>query len=85
MTDQNNMASRGAGPVLEPGERPASEGRRWAILLGFAAVAFLAAASVNHKADQPDAPPAAAAATDPAPASTSAVAPQPAPSTRSGG
>jgi hypothetical protein len=85
MADPNNIADRDAGPLLEPGERPMSEGKRWAILLGFTAVVFLAAFSVNHKADQGDAPPAAATATQPAPPSTSAVAPQPAPAPPSGG
>lgn len=85
MTDQNNIAQREAGPLLEPSERPVSEGKRWAILIGFAAVAFLAAASVNHKGDKRDEPPAAATAMQPAPPSTSAVAPQPAPAPPSGG
>ncbi len=85
MTDPNNVENREAGPLLESGERPMSEGKRWAILLGFAAVVFLAAFSVNHEADTGDAPPAAATATQPAPPSTSAVAPQPTPAPRSGG
>jgi hypothetical protein len=85
MTDPNNIADRDAGPLLAPGERPMSEGKRWAILLGFAAIVFAAAFSIDHKADQGSAPPAAATATQPAPPSTSAVAPQPTPAPRSGG
>ena len=85
MADPTNMADREAGPLLEPGERPMSEGKRWAILLGFAAVVFAAAFSVNHEADQGSAPPAAATASQPAPPSTSAVAPQPAPAAPSSG
>jgi hypothetical protein len=85
MTDPNNIADREAGPLLEPGERPMSEGKRWAILLGFAAAVFLAAFSIDHTADQGSAPPAAATATQPAPPSTSAVAPQPAPAAPSRG
>jgi hypothetical protein len=85
MTDQSNIASRKAGPVHDPDERPVSYGKRWAILIGFAALVLGAAASVNHKADQPNEPPAAAAATAPAPASTNAVLPPTAPAAKSGG
>ena len=38
MTDQSNTARRQAGPALDPDERPSASGKRWAILLGFAAV-----------------------------------------------
>jgi hypothetical protein len=69
----------------DPDERPASSGKRWAILIGFAVVALGAAASINHRSDKDDAPPAAAAAQQPAPASTNAVLPQGAPATKSGG
>ena len=62
-----------------------STGKKWAILLGFAAFVFLVVASVNHKGDQPSAPPAASTATAPAPGSTNAVLPQGAPATKSGG
>ncbi len=85
MTDRNPIADRDGGPLLEPGQRPMSEGKRWAILLGFAAIVFGAALSVNHETDTGDAPPAAATATQPVPPSTSAVAPQPTPAPRSGG
>ena len=85
MTDQSNIADRAAGPLLDPGERPASSGKRWAILIGFAAVALGAAASVSHRSDKAEAPPAAAATTAPAPGSTNAVLPQGAPATKSGG
>jgi hypothetical protein len=61
-----------------------STGKKWAILLGFAAFVFLVVASVNHKGDQPAAPPAAATAAAPAPGSTNAVLPQGAPATKSG-
>jgi hypothetical protein len=86
MSEQRDIADREAGPQLDSGQRPLGAGKSWAILLGFAAVVFLAAASVNHKRDAPNSePPAAATATQAAPGSTSAVAPQPAPATRSGG
>jgi hypothetical protein len=85
MTDQSNMANREAGPVLAPDERPASSGKRWAILIGFAALVSIAAASINHKNDQPSVPPAASTATQPAPGSTNAVLPPGAPATKSGG
>ena len=86
MTDQSNMANREAGPVLDPNERPASNGKRWAILIGFAALVSIAAASINHKGDQRNEPPAASTATAPAPGSTNAVLPQGAPpATKSGG
>jgi hypothetical protein len=85
MTDPTNISNREAGPVLDPDERPASSGKRWAILIGFAAVVSLAAASVNHRSDKADAPPAAAAAKQQAPSSTNAVLPQGAPATKSGG
>jgi|tagenome__1003787_1003787.scaffolds.fasta_scaffold20708471_3 hypothetical protein len=86
MTHRSDIASREAGPVLDPDERPVSYGKRWAILIGFAVVVLGAAASINHKADQPnDEPPAAAAAKAPAPASTNAVLPPGAPATKSGG
>ena len=35
-----------------PDERPASSGKRWAILIGFAALVSIAAASINHRGDQ---------------------------------
>ena len=38
--------------MLDPDERPASNGKRWAILIGFAALVSIAAASINHKGDQ---------------------------------
>lgn len=85
MTDPTNIANRDAGPVLDPDERPASNGKRWAILIGFAAVVFIAAASVNHRGDQRNEPPAASTAAQPAPGSTNAVLPQGAPATKSGG
>jgi hypothetical protein len=85
MTDPTNIANRAAGPALAPDERPTGDGKRWAILIGFSAVVLLAAASINHRSDKPDEPPAAAAATQPAPASTNAVLPQGAPATKSGG
>ena len=66
MANQDS-ANREAGPLLEPNERPASNAKRWAILIGFAAVMFLAVVSINHKGDQPSAPP-AASATGPTPA-----------------
>src|ERR1044072_7946296 len=56
-----DIANREAGPLLEPNQRPASSAKRWAILLGFAALVFLFAFSVNHQGDQPAAPPAATA------------------------
>ena len=80
-----NMANRETGPALAPDERPASSGKRWAILLGFAAAVFIAAASVNHNTDKQDQPPAATAAQAPAPASTNAVLPPGAPAAKSGG
>jgi hypothetical protein len=83
MADPNNIADRNAGPLLETGERPMSEAKRWAILLGFAAIVFTAALSIDHSVDQGSAPP--ATATQPAPPSTSAVAPQPTPAPASGG
>jgi hypothetical protein len=85
MADPNNTADRDAGPLPETGERPMSEAKRWAILLGFAAIVFAAALSIDHSVDQGSEPPAAATATQPAPPSTSAVAPQPAPAPASGG
>ena len=85
MTDQSNIANREPGPVLDPDERPASSGKRWAILIGFAALVSIAAASINHKGDQPSVPPAASTATQPAPGSTNAVLPPGAPATKSGG
>jgi hypothetical protein len=85
MTDPDNIATRATGPMLDPGERPASSGKRWAILLGFAVIVFGAAASINHRTDKADEPPAASAATAPAPASTNAVLPQGAPAAKSGG
>jgi hypothetical protein len=85
MTDQTNIASREAGPALAPDERPASSGKRWAILLGFAAAVFVAAASINHSTDKADQPPAATAAQAPAPASTNAVLPPASPAAKSGG
>ena len=85
MTDQTNLADRETGPALDPDERPASSGKRWAILIGFAAVLFLAAASVNHKGDPQNVPPAASTATAPAPGSTNAVLPPTAPAAKSGG
>lgn len=85
MTDETSIASRPTGPTLGPDERPASSGKRWAILIGFAVIVFGAAASVNHRTDKADEPPAAAAATAPAPASTNAVLPAGAPATKSGG
>ena len=85
MTDQSNIADRAAGPMLDPDERPASSSKRWAILVGFAVVVLGAAASVNHRADKVDAPPAAAATTAPAPGSTNAVLPPSAPAAKSGG
>ena len=85
MTDQSNIADRAAGPVLDPDARPPSTGKRWAILIGFAVVALGAAASVNHRSDKADEPPAASAAQAPAPGSTNAVLPPSAPATKSGG
>lgn len=64
----NDIASREAGPLLEPGERPASSGKRWAILVAFAAVMFLGVASISHKGNDPAPPPAATTATGPTPA-----------------
>ena len=80
-----NIENRAAGPVLGPDERPVSNRKRWAILIGFAAVVSVLAASVNHRNDRPSEPPAAAAAQQPAPASTNAVLPQGAPAAKSGG
>ena len=85
MTDQSNITNRDAGPVLDPDERPASSGKRWAILIGFAALVSIAAASINHRGDERDAPPAASTATQPAPGTTNAVLPQGAPAAKSGG
>ena len=85
MTDPGNIANREPGPVLEPDQRPMSTAKSWAILLGFAAVVFLGAASINHKGDQRNKPPAASTAAQPAPGSTNAVLPQGAPATKSGG
>ena len=66
MSNQQDIANREAGPLLKPGER-SSTGKRWAILIGFAALMFLAVASVSHKGDETNAPP-AASATGPTPA-----------------
>ena len=66
MSDQQDIANREAGPLLDPNERPASSGKRWTILIGFAAAVFLMVFSINHKGDQPNAPP-AATATGPTP------------------
>jgi hypothetical protein len=85
MTDPTDIAGREAGPTLDPDERPASSGRRWAILIAFAVVALGAAASVNHRSDKQDEPPAASAAKQQAPGTTNAVLPQGAPGTKSGG
>jgi hypothetical protein len=76
MSNQHDIANREAGPLIEPGERPASSAKRWAILIGFAALVFLFAFSINHKGDQQSAPP-AATATGPTPAAP--VTPPPAP------
>jgi hypothetical protein len=67
MAMSNDIANREAGPLLEAGERPAGTGKRWAILIGFAALMFLAVASISHKGDETNAPP-AATATGPTPA-----------------
>jgi hypothetical protein len=85
MTEQTDIASRQTAPDIDPDERPASSGKRWAILIGFAVVVFGAAASVNHRSDKQDQPPAASAAQAPAPGSTNAVLPSSAPATKSGG
>jgi hypothetical protein len=85
MTDPDTIANRATGPVLDPSERPASDAKRWAILLGFAAAVFIAAASINHRDDPGSEPPAASTATAPAPASTNAVLPPGAPTAKSGG
>jgi hypothetical protein len=86
MTDPTNIANRHAGPALDADERPASSGKRWAILIGFAAVVSIAVASVNHRSDRPaEEPPAAAAAKQQPPGSTNAVLPQGAAPTKSGG
>ena len=85
MTDHSNIADRAAGPVLDPDAQPASSGKRWAILIVFAAIVLGAAASVNHRSDKAEQPPAAAAAQAPAPASSNAVLPQGAAPTKSGG
>ncbi len=85
MTDPGNIADRETGPVLEPDERPAGSGKRWAILIGFAALVSIAAASVNHRGDTREEPPAAAAAKQEPPGSTNAVLPQGAAPTKSGG
>src|SRR4029077_18055986 len=63
MTDPDNIANRATGPVLDPDERPASNAKRWAILLGFAAAVFIAAASINHR-DAPGAGPPGALSRD---------------------
>ena len=67
MSNQQDIANREAGPLLAPDERPVSSAKRWAILIGFAAAVFLMVFSINHKGDQPNAPP-AATATGPTPA-----------------
>ena len=85
MTDPGNIANRATGPALDPDERPASSGKRWAILLAFAVIVVGAATSINHRADKADQPPAASAAQAPAPANTNAVLPPGAPATKSGG
>lgn len=85
MTDPDNPANPATRPALDPDGRQTSNAKRWAILLGFAAIVFGAAASINHRTDKADAPPAASAATAPAPASTNAVLPPGAPATKSGG
>jgi hypothetical protein len=86
MTDPTNIADREAGPMLDSDQHPASNGKRWAILIGFAAVVSIAAASVNHRNDKPaEEPPAAAAAKQQPPGSTNAVLPQGAAPTKSGG
>ena len=85
MTDQSTIASRQTGPALDPDERPASSGKRWAILIGFAVLVLGAAASVNHRTDKADEPPAAAAAKQEPPGSTNAVLPPGAAPTKSGG
>jgi len=85
MTNPNNIANREAGPALKPDERPAGNGKRWAILIGFAAIVLGAATSINHRSDKADQPPAASAAQAPAPASTNAVLPPSAPAAKSGG
>jgi len=84
MTEQTDFASRQSGPTVDP-HAPASSGKRWAILIGFAVIVFGAAASVNHRTDKADQPPAAAAAQSPAPGSTNVVLPPTAPATKSGG
>ena len=85
MTDQSNIGNRETGPLLDADERPASSAKRWAILIGFAAVLFVAAASVNHRTEKADEPPAAAAAKQEPPGSTNAVLPPGAAPTKSGG
>jgi len=85
MTDPSNLANRDAGAALNPDERPASSGKRWAILIGFAAVVSIAAASVNHRGDKQEEPPAASAAKQEPPGSTNAVLPPGASPTKSGG
>ena len=57
----------GSRAAARTGRAPRQHGKRWAILIGFAALMFLAVFSINHKGDQPDAPP-AATATGPTPA-----------------
>ncbi len=59
----NDITDRTAGPVLDPHERPLGEGKRWAILVGFAAIVMAAALSVNHRNDAPATPAPSAAAT----------------------
>jgi len=85
MNDQSDLAERTTRPTLDADQRAASRGKRWAILIGFAVIALGAAASVNHRSDKAEQPPAAAAAQAPAPGSTNAVLPQAAPATKSGG
>jgi len=71
----NDIADRDAGPALAPNERPMGTGKRWAILLGFAALVMGAALSVDHKNDARDAPPPNAAAPGPTSTPGSAAAP----------
>ena len=71
----NDIRDRSAGPTLGQTERSQGDGKRWAILLGFAACAALAVFSVNHRNDTPATPsPATAAA--PAPVATPPAAPR---------
>ena len=85
MTNETNTAAGEPGYAVEPDAPPASSTKRWAILIGFAAVVSIAAASVNHRTDKADEPPAAAAAKQEPPGSTNAVLPQGAAPTKSGG